>query len=540
MPYYFFDGQDFKAMLVGAANLLGQMRTEIDNLNVFPVPDGDTGTNMYLTLLNGVKEMQNLANSSLGMVAEAFARGCLLGARGNSGVILSQIVQGFAEVLSGKERAGVHELAQAFNLGTEYAYRAVDNPVEGTILTVCRAISRATLEASVKTRDLLRVIIYTYRQAHQALEYTPEFLPVLKEAGVVDAGGKGLVVILEGIIKALEDLAVKKDIQLFDLAAFQQRQSAPLRKAILSAGINYTYCTGFVLVGQNIPLETLKKELTPYGDCLLVVGNEKTAKIHIHSDHPGLVLECGLKYGSLHSVEINNMEEQYLEWKRTSPEEKQPLGIVAVGPGEGLNAILESLGASVVVDGGPTMNPSAQDLATAIKSVKADMVLVLPNNSNILLAAEQAVQIAGRAAKVIPSVTVPQGIAALMAFNPCSSPMENLSKMTEAMKKVKTGEITRAAKASHINGWNIREGDYLGLVEGQVVTCGSDLAEVLEHALEKMIEEDSDLVTLYFGGDLSTLEAESFTEAMRRRFPKVDFELYYGGQPLYQFIISVE
>jgi len=539
LPYYFFDGQDLKAMLVGAANLLGQVRAEIDNLNVFPVPDGDTGTNMYLTFLNGVKEMQSLNNSSLGTVAEAFARGCLLGARGNSGVILSQIVRGFADALVGKERAGVHELAVAFSLGNEYAYRAVDNPVEGTILTVCRAISRAALDASSKTRDLLRVIIYTYRQAQQALDHTPELLPVLKEAGVVDAGGKGLVVILEGIIKALEDLAVKKDIQLFELATFQQRQFAPFRKAKLSAEIDYTYCTEFVLVGQNIPIDTLKKELAPYGDCLLVVGNEKTAKVHIHSNHPGLVLECGLKYGNLRSVDINNMEEQYLEWKGVPAEEKQPLGIVAVGSGEGLNAILESLGASVV-DGGPTMNPSAQDLATAIRNAKADFVLVLPNNGNILLAAEQAVKIAGRPAQVVPSVSIPQGIAALMAFNPYSSLEESIAKMMEAIKKVKTGEITRAARDSHLNGRNIREGDYLGLVEGRVVTCGSNLLEVLKQILQEMMRDSSYLVTLYFGGELTTLEAESLTEAMRKHFPEAEFELYYGGHPLYEFIISVE
>lgn len=294
-----------------------------------------------------------------------------------------------------------------------------------------------------------------------------------------------------------------------------------------------------MLVGQNIPLDTLKKELAPYGDCLLVVGNEKTAKVHIHSNHPGLVLECGLKYGSLRSVEINNMEEQNLEWKGTPTEEKQPLGIVAVGSGEGLNAILESLGASVV-DGGPTMNPSAQDLATAIRSAKAELVLVLPNNSNILLAAEQAVKIAGRRAQVVPSVSIPQGIAALMAFNPYSSPEENIAKMMEAIKKVKTGEITRAARDSHLNGRKILEGDYLGLVEGRVVTCGSNLLEVLKQTLQEMIQDSSYLVTLYFGGELTTLEAESLTEAMREHFPEAEFELYYGGHPLYEFIISVE
>ncbi|MGI9953523.1 DAK2 domain-containing protein [Moorellaceae bacterium AZ2] len=540
MPYYFFNGRDLKAMLMGAANRLATARAEIDSLNIFPVPDGDTGTNMYLTLLSGVKEMQSLDSLVLGAVADAVARGCLLGARGNSGVILSQIMRGFADALAGKERAGARELARAFAAGTDYAYCAVSNPVEGTILTVCRAISRAASEAAAKTRDLPRVIVYSCRQAQQALERTTELLPVLKEAGVVDAGGKGLVVILEGIIQALKDLAVKKDIQLFDLAVSQQKQFAPLRRAVLPPEIEFTYCTEFVLVGSNIPLETLKSELAPYGDCLLVVGDQKTAKVHIHSNHPGLVLECGLKYGALHSVEINNMEEQYVEWKLSYKEETQPIGIVAVGPGEGLNAILESLGASQVVDGGPTMNPSAQDLAAAIAAVKAEGVIVLPNNSNILLVAEQAVRLAERTARVVPSVTVPQGIAALMAFNPYASLEENLAKMTGAMKKVQTGEIARAARNSQVDGQTVCEGDYMGLAEGRVVVSGPDLAQVLEKLLEYIIQEEASLVTLYFGGGLSTLEAEALLQPIRERFPQVDFELYYGGQPLYQFIISVE
>ncbi|GFN22149.1 phosphatase [Thermanaeromonas sp. C210] len=539
MPYYIFNGHDLKAMLMGAANRLASARVEIDALNVFPVPDGDTGTNMYLTLWSGVKEIQSLDSSALGDIADAVARGCLLGARGNSGVILSQIMRGFADALAGKERAGARELAQAFAAGTRYAYSAVSEPVEGTILTVCRAISEAVSEAAAKTGDLPRIVVYSCRQAQQALARTPELLPVLQEAGVVDAGGKGLVVILEGVIQALKDLAVKKDIQLFDLAVSQQKRFAPL-KGVLTPEIEFTYCTEFVLAGSSIPLETLKAELAPYGDCLLVVGNQKTAKVHIHSNHPGLVLECGLRYGALHSVQINNMEEQYAEWRLAPSEEIRPIGIVAVGPGEGLNAILESLGAGRVVDGGPTMNPSAQDLAAAVNELRAEKVIILPNNSNILLAAEQAVRLANRPARVVPTVTVPQGVAALMAFNPYGGLEENAVKMAEAMQKVRTGEIARAARNSRVNGQAVREGDYMGLAEGRVVISGPDLAPVLEGLLEHMVKEDTSLVTLYFGGGLSTQEAEALLEPLKERFPAVDFELYYGGQPLYQFILSVE
>lgn len=539
LHYYFFDGRDLKAMLVGAVNRLGQMQSEIDALNVFPVPDGDTGTNMYLTLLGGVKEIPE-ASTSVGAVAEAVARGCLLGARGNSGVILSQIVRGFADALADKEQAGVEEVVRAFALGAEYAYRAVANPLEGTILTVGKAISQAASEAGAKTRDLLRVIVYACRQAQLALERTPELLPVLKEAGVVDAGGKGLVVILEGIIQALKDLAVDRDIQLFDLAAAQQKQFASLRRAVLSAGLEYTYCTEFVLVGQNLPLQALKRELAPYGDCLLVVGNEKTAKVHLHSNHPGLVLECGLKYGALLSVHINNMEEQCAEGKQFRSSEKRPVGVIAVGPGEGLKAILESLGADKVVDGGQTMNPSTQDLAAAIKEIEAEAVIILPNNKNILLAAEQAKQLADRPAGVVPSVSLPQGIAALMCFNPYASLEENLLKMSQAIGGVKTGEVTRAVRSARIKGQEIRPGDYMGLVEGEVAVWGANLAEVVRDTLELMLDGRSSLVTLYFGAGLTTSEAEELVKIMQQRFPVVDFELYYGGQALYPFIISVE
>jgi len=526
-------------MLMGAANRLAAARAEIDALNVFPVPDGDTGTNMYLTLLSGVKGAEGVEGSALGDIAEAVARGCLLGARGNSGVILSQIMRGFADAMSGKEGGGARELAQAFTAGTRYAYSAVSEPVEGTILTVCRAAGQAVAEAAAKTGDLPRIVVYAYRQARQALERTPELLPVLQEAGVVDAGGKGLVVILEGVIQALRDLAVKKDIQLFDLAVSQQKRLAP-QKGLPAPEIEFIYCTEFILAGSNIPLETLKAELAPYGDCLLVVGDQRTAKVHIHSNHPGLVLECGLRYGALHSVQINNMEEQYAEWRSGTSEEIRPTGIVAVGPGEGLNAILESLGAGRVIDGGPTMNPSAQDLAAAVNELGAEKVIILPNNNNILLAAEQAVRLADRPARVVPTVTVPQGVAALMAFNPYADLEENAAKMVEAIQRVRTGEIARAARNSQINGLAVREGDYMGLAEGRLVVSGPDLASVLEGLLEHMVKGDTSLVTLYFGGGLSTQDAEALLAPLRERFPGVDFELYYGGQPLYQYIISVE
>lgn len=354
MNIYSFNGSDLKLMLVGSVNLLAEKKAEIDALNVFPVPDGDTGTNMYLTMLSGVKEARAVEGSQVGDVAAAMARGCLLGARGNSGVILSQIMYGFARALEGLERATASDVAKAFRMGTDAAYKAVMNPVEGTILTVCRCMAESFEVASGRGGELVRAMVQTCRQANQALEDTPELLPVLKQAGVVDAGGKGLVVIIQGILRALRDAAARKNIELFDLAASQQKDFVSGRAGDVGAEIAFTYCTEFLLRGRNIPLENLRQELSPYGDCLLVVGDDTLAKVHIHSNHPGLVLECGLKYGALHTVQINNMEDQHQSFKQVGPQEERPLGIVSVGVGEGITTILKSMGVDVVVSGGQT------------------------------------------------------------------------------------------------------------------------------------------------------------------------------------------
>lgn len=544
MYIFSFDGEQLKYMLTGAANQLAENKAEIDALNVFPVPDGDTGTNMYLTLLAGVKEARQADSEKIGEVVDAVARGCLLGARGNSGVILSQILSGFAGALRGKERAGAADIARAFRSGAETAYRAVGNPVEGTILTVCRKTADALEIAASRSKDPVRVLLHAYRAAGQALEETPDLLPVLREAGVVDAGGKGLVVVLEGIIRALKDAAARRDIELFDLATSQQKEFARTRPIDFdfTDEIEFTYCTEFIVSGRQIPVDTLRRELAPYGDCLLVVGDDRATKVHIHSNHPGLVLECGLKYGALQAVRVNNMEEQHREMQARPAQAgaAKPVGVVAVGTGEGIATILESMGVDVVVEGGQTMNPSAEELVDAINGVNAEAVIVLPNNANILLSARQAVSLAGKEVHVVPAVTVPQALAALLAYNPYESAGENASRMEVALGEVKTGEVTMAVRDTTVDGMSITKGDFIGMADGRLVAFDHHLDNLVMALVRKMTDEDTGLVTLYYGADTTGGEAGEILGKLEDEFAGIDFELHYGGQPLYNFIISIE
>ncbi|GAB6181617.1 DAK2 domain-containing protein [Desulfotomaculum defluvii] len=537
MSLYSFDGQGLKMMILGSTNLLARHKLEIDSLNVFPVPDGDTGNNMYLTLLAAAKEVQNIETTHIGDVAEVAAQACLMGARGNSGVILSQLVRGFAKALAGKEKANALEVVEALEEGAHLAYQAVMNPVEGTMLTVMRRSAEAARNAVLRNYDLLRVMIITLREARVALSETPELLPVLKEAGVVDAGGRGYVIILEGIIsiiKRAEDISL-----LMDFAARQEDKYAKGVVRELDAEIHFTYCTEFLVKGSNIPLDTLRHELVPYGDCLMVVGSEQVAKVHIHSNHPGLVLESCLNYGSIHEVAIHNMKEQSKQFTKEPTAEKE-FGIVTVGTGEGIIDIMNSLGADAVVVGGQTMNPSTEEIVRAIQGVNAKGILVLPNNKNIILAAEQASNmISNKEVRVIPTRTIPQGLSALLVQNPMGSLEENYQHMCEATESIKTGEVTKAVRETTNNGKKIQQGDLIGLAEGSIVAVGKDLVQVLIEMLNNMLEEDHSLVTLYYGAEIAD-QADKIMDEVQNNFQDVDFELHYGGQPLYYFILSVE
>ncbi|MTI83690.1 MAG: DAK2 domain-containing protein [Firmicutes bacterium] len=540
MKIYSFDGEDLKMMLVGSVNLLAKSKAEIDALNVFPVPDGDTGTNMYLTLLAGVKEARQVEGAGIGGVAEAAARGCLYGARGNSGVILSQIIKGFADALSGQACAGAEDVARAFRMASDAAFQAVADPVEGTILTVCREIAAAFENLAQRYSDLVRITVHAYKQAQAALDRTPEQLLILKQSGVVDAGGQGLVTILHGIIRALKDAAAQQDIELFDLAASQQKEFVETRAKDYAAELKYTYCTEFIIVGNQIPMGILREELDPYGDCLLVVGDDSAAKVHIHSNHPGLVMECGLKYGALQNVKISNMEEQSQEMRSGPKKNDSEVGVVAVAMGEGLATILQSMGVDIVISGGQTMNPSSEDILEAVNDLPFTNIIVLPNNKNIIMAAEQAAKMADKPVAVIPTESIPQGIAALLSLNPMESLKENQERMHSSYCDVLTGEITSAVRDSMADGLEVKEGQFIGLADGRLAVCGSELAAVTGELIGLMAEEEGSLVTLFFGADVSSGKADGILEALEEQYPDIDFELYYGGQPLYHFLISVD
>lgn len=536
MGIYTLNGEGFKYMLAGSIKLMARFKPEIDALNVFPVPDGDTGTNMHLTLLAAAKEAKKVESGQLEELAEAAARGSLMGARGNSGVILSQIIRGFANSLKGKTSASAQDIARALEDATKFAYQAVSEPKEGTVLTVLRKTAEAAQQAAERSPDLVRFMIALIRQATKALEETPEQLPVLKEAGVVDAGGKGFLVILQGIMHAIRR---SEDFDLLqDFAVNQKKRLVEVNFKDIDSDIRFTYCTEFILEGNNLPIEKIKTELRPYGDCLMVVGNSQVAKVHIHSNHPGLVIETCLNYGSLHEIQINNMRQQNKDLKAVSV--KKPLAVVAVAVGEGFTKVMDSLGVDVVVTGGQTMNPSTEDILQAIDSVPSDNVIILPNNKNIIMSSEQAASMSSKNVRVVPSKSIPQGLSALLVLDSEADMAENVARMHEAIKAVKTGEVTKAVRDVSINNQVIKAGDYIGVADEEIVAEGDDLFKVLKQLIKEMITDGEEMVTLYYGEELNDEYAQDIVAKLQKEYSDIEFEVYYGGQPFYHFVISAE
>jgi len=528
----FLTGPQFHEILTAGAARLARKCQEIDALNVFPVPDGDTGTNMYLTLVAALDEMGQTAEKTIGAVAAACARGAVAGARGNSGVILSQLLQGFAVALAGKEQATAKDLTEGFNKGIELAYRAVTEPVEGTILTVARCTAEAARSYLQKSSDLRRFGIYVYRRSLETLAATPNLLPVLKAAGVVDAGGRGFVTILEGIMQYLggrADLALMQEGLRSGVAASTPDGTFP------GGAIQYTYCTEFLIKSNaRPPVEEVRRALEGLGDCLIVAGDGGVIRVHLHSNHPGTVMEKALRFGSLHNINVTNMLDQYQEHAGTPKKS----GLVAVATGEGLQRILQDLGADRVVDGGRTMNPSVDEIANAVNATPAASVFILPNNKNVIPAAQQVQALTTRTIYVLPTANIPQGIAALMAFNPESEPDENLHKMNEAIRNVRVGEITRAARETVYEGETIKPGAFIGLLNGGLLK-GNSLLEITRKTVLDLAGPGS-TVTLYRGADVSHQEADAILNNLRSTVPGCAFEMYDGGQPHYHFIISVE
>jgi len=546
------NGIHFSKMIFLGAHHLTNNAQKIDALNVFPVPDGDTGTNMNLSMTSGMNEVKKINTENVSEVADALAKGLLMGARGNSGVILSQIFRGFAKGMDKKEELNVKGLASAFEAGAATAYKAVMKPVEGTILTVAKdAAAKAVAEAEAEL-DIIELMGKVLAEAKASLKRTPSLLPVLKEVGVVDSGGQGLVTIYEGFLAALkgESLPEETIIDMDDMVNAEHHKIT--QDFMDTSEIVYGYCTEFMVKFEEEKLEknpydenAFRNELSEIGDSLLVVSDDEIVKVHVHSETPGDCLTIGQRYGSLINMKIENMREQHsaiISKKEASDssKEKAEFGVVTVAMGKGLKSLFESLGVSVVIEGGQTMNPSTQDIADAIKTANAKNVLVLPNNKNIQMAAEQAAEIAEENAAVVPTKTIPQGISAMLVFNPDAALTENQEAMTAAGNEVKTGQITYAVRDTQIDGITIGKDHFMGIEDGKIVVSHEDKQESVKLLLEKLITEDDEILTILYGEDVSEEEVNEIVSFVEGKYQDIEIEVHNGEQPIYAYILSVE
>lgn len=539
------NGSIFRKMIIAGASLLEQNKKLVDALNVFPVPDGDTGTNMFLTIKNATTEVNNCINNSMDSLCEAYAKGALRGARGNSGVITSQILKGLTSVLSQKQEATTKDFAKAIQEGANVAYKAVTKPKEGTILTVIRTMAEAALDAAKKHPDFEEFFEIVLDKGEEILQKTPEMLPVLKKAGVVDAGGRGLIVLFTGYYKALcgdETLTFN-----FDDAKPVQSVDDVIADINNLAEIEFGYCTEFMIIHMlkkttEADIDKLREKLMEIGDSVLCIGDLSLVKVHVHTNNPNLALGYALELGEIWNIKIENMREQNRELKKNMKkvEELKPMGMVAVAPGDGLANLFTDLTVDQIIAGGQTMNPSAADIANAAAKVQAENVFVFPNNKNIILAAEQAKGLTDRKLHVVPTRNVPEGIAASLAFNPEASAEENLEAMTTAIECVKSGSVTYAVRATHVDGFDLSVGEIIGLDDKAILAKGSDVQKTTEELVEKLLTEDSVNITLFYGEDINEDDAEKLRASLEEKYPECEVTAIYGGQPVYYYIISVE
>ncbi|MGE7089933.1 DAK2 domain-containing protein [Lysinibacillus sp. NPDC048646] len=545
------DGLKFAEMVQMGAHHLFQNANYVDSLNVFPVPDGDTGTNMNLSMTSGAKETEFQASENIGKTAQALSKGLLMGARGNSGVILSQLFRGFGKFIEKEATINAKGFANAFQAGVDTAYKAVMKPVEGTILTVAREAAKKGVEVAETENDIIAVMEAFTAEAKASLERTPDLLPVLKEVGVVDSGGQGLLFVYEGFLASLkgEPLPKKNDATLDDLINAEHHRAQDFMN---TADIEFGYCTEIMVRLEEgkepFSEEQFRNELNPLGDSLLVISDEEIAKVHIHSEQPGTVLAMGQKYGSLIKIKVDNMREQHSaivgeDHKASAPTkkvEKYPYAIVTIAMGEGVAELLRSIGASYVIEGGQTMNPSTEDIVKAVKEIGAEKVLILPNNKNIVMAAEQAVELLDIEAAVVPTKTIPQGMAAILAFNPEAAIAVNQATMTDALANVKTGQVTYAVRDTSIDGVEIHKDDFMALAEGKIVLSTPALKDAAEKVIADLVDEDAEIVTIIYGEDTTEENAASLVKFIEESYQDVEVELFNGKQGLYPYIISVE
>ena len=550
------NGKDFAQMVLMGANHLSNQSQMIDSLNVFPVPDGDTGTNMNLTMTSGAKEVEKVTEDHVGEVAASFAKGLLMGARGNSGVILSQLFRGFSKSVEGKESLTVNDLGEALEAGVETAYKAVMKPVEGTILTVAKDAAKQGTTTAKNTEDVIEFVEEVLKEAKASLNRTPDLLPVLKEVGVVDSGGQGLVTVYEGFLASLKG----EELPQTSTAApsIDEMVSAEHHKMhqdfMNTEDIEFGYCTEFMVKFEEDKLkdhpfdeEEYRNTLSEQGDSLLVVSDDDVVKGHIHTEYPGEAMTIGQKYGSLINIKIENMREQHTSIvgekpkKEEKPAKKIPLGIVTVAMGDGIKEMFESLGATVVIEGGQTMNPSTQDIVEAVQQANAENVLILPNNKNIVMAAEQACELVEFPAKVVPTKTVPQGMSAMLMFNPEGGLEANQAEMTGATNHVKTGQVTYAVRDTSIDGKTIEEGNFMGIQDGDIEAVNPDKMETVKELLKNMIdEEENEILTILQGEEATEEEVQAIESFIEEEYDEIEVEIHKGNQPIYSFIFSVE
>lgn len=539
------NGSIFRKMIMAGASLLEQNKKLVDALNVFPVPDGDTGTNMFLTIKSASAEVNNCINNNIDSLCEAYSKGALRGARGNSGVITSQIVKGLTSVLSQAPEITTKIFAKAIQEGANVAYKAVTKPKEGTILTVIRTMAESAIEIAKKHADFEEFFKLVLDKGEDILQQTPEMLPVLKKAGVVDAGGRGLIVLFTGYYKAI----CGDETLTFNFEDPKPVQSVDDVIADINnlADIEFGYCTEFMIIHMlkkttEADIDRLREKLMEIGDSVLCIGDLNLVKVHVHTNEPNRALGYALELGEIWNIKIENMLEQNRELKKNMKkvEELKPNGMVAVAPGEGLANLFTDLTVDEIIAGGQTMNPSAADIANAVAKVPAENVFVFPNNKNIILAAEQAKALSEKVVHVIPTKNVPEGIAASLAFNPEASVEENIENMTASIENVKAGSVTYAVRATHVDGFDLSVGEIIGLDDKAILAKGADVSLTTEDLIEKMVDENSVNITLFFGEDITEEDAEKLRDKLEKKYPDCEVTAIFGGQPVYYYIVSVE
>ena len=553
---------EFRKMILTSSDRLNKNAEFINSLNVFPVPDGDTGTNMSLSFASGSKYVSESTSANVGDLAQSLAKGLLMGARGNSGVILSQVFRGFAKSVSNKKELTPQDLAQALQGGVETAYKAVMKPQEGTILTVARKSAEAAKKVAKDGGDIVAVMKDTYEAAEAALKTTPDLLPVLKEVGVVDSGGHGLTFVYQGFYDALsgnvrdDEVHKPSPVEMDEMVSAEHHKSA--QGKLNTEDIKYGYCTEIMvrlgagrLVEKKFDYDEFRGYLAEIGDSLLVIADDEVVKVHVHTEHPGMVLSYGQKFGSLIKVKVDNMrlqhetilekdEEEEREEEISENEISGDYGIIAIASGEGVAEIFKNLGATYVLSGGQTMNPSTQDIVDAIAKTKKDKVIILPNNKNIFLAADQAAEVCDVDAVVVPSKTIAQGMAAMLGFSKDADLEENKEAMTDELDTVISGQVTIAVRDTTIEGREIKKDDYMGIVDGNIVVTNPDRKEAAIEMVKAMLDEDSEVVTIIYGEDGNKEEAEAIETAVSELDEDLEIEIHEGNQPVYPYLISVE